>query len=111
MADVRRDRSGPIPAPASKPGQKQVAALGQPRFANNFMPEMKTGEAHDAPAQLAATQGAAAESKSWKDRLGDGLTNPVTLAGLLSACSSTPGWVPPPLRERRSQAGRARAQP
>jgi hypothetical protein len=91
MADVERDRSGPIPVPASKPEQKQAAALGQPRFANNFMPEMKTGEAHNAPpAEVAATQGAAAESKSWKDRLGDAMTNPLTMAGLALLASDAP---------------------
>ena len=89
MADVERDRSGPVPVPASKP-EPQPSKLGQPRFANNFMPEMKTGAAHDAPAQAAATQGGAAEGKSWKDRLGDGLTNPLTLAGLALLSSNAP---------------------
>jgi hypothetical protein len=82
MADVERHRSGPIPVPASKPEQ--------PRFASNFMPEMTTGEAHDAPAQVAATQGAAAEGKSWKDKLGDAMTNPLTMAGLALLASNSP---------------------
>lgn len=32
----------------------------------------------------------AAEGKSWKDRLGDGLTNPVTMAGLALLASNAP---------------------
>lgn len=90
MADVERDRSGPIPVPASKPGPR-LGAPERPRFANNFMPEMKTGEAHEAPAQAATQGGASKDEKAgggWN--LGDALTNPVTMAGLALLASNSP---------------------
>lgn len=81
MADATR--AAP-PIPASRPEQKQAAALG------NFMPEMKTRgpEPASAAADVAATEGGAGEGGktggfNWEDKL----TSPLFMAGLAMLAS------------------------